>query len=117
MKPTNIDQWLELLGFALKAIVEKTMEIADVEPYLSRYTKTKKSYVHITLHNEKEDEEDDDIYVSANFAMEDAVSALINKEYKSGDHAEICRDVAADFRQFADQLDAAADATTHQTIK
>jgi hypothetical protein len=104
--PTNADQWLELLGAALRGLVEKVMEAADVKLYLNS-DKTKKSYITFAFCN-KEDEDGDDIYVSANFEVEDAVTALINKEYKSEDHFEICRDVATDFRRLADLLDAAA---------
>jgi hypothetical protein len=106
--PEDSDGWLRLLGVALKSVVEELLENADVGTRLSRYNENRKSFLNVNLKNEDDEDECRDIYVSVSVEMEDVVTEMIDREYKSEDHNEIMRDVAQHFRQLAQRLDDAA---------
>jgi len=108
--PEDGDGWLRLLGVALGSVVEKLLEHADVVTHLSRYNEGRKSFLVVRLVNQDTDDDDDayDIHVSATVVMEDAVTEMIDRKYKSEDHSENMRDVAKHFRELAQRLDDAA---------
>jgi hypothetical protein len=106
--PEDGDGWLRLLGVALKSVVQKLLQDADITTHLSSYTENRKSYLTIGLMNKDDEDGDDDIYVGATIQMEDAVAEMIDREFKPEGHSENMRAVAKHFRELAQQLDDAA---------
>jgi hypothetical protein len=108
--PEDGEGWLRLLRVAFRGMVENLLERADVETHLSRYNENRKSFMIVYLKN-KDDDEDcrEDIDVSATVEMEDAVTEMIDRDFKPREHSENMRDVAKHFRELAQRLDDAAE--------